>query len=137
MTDSILKKYTGRRLDGAPEDAVIDLESPEDVGAFGILRGVRDRSVMLELRMKDGSIVAVGYGYLDRVTLDPSDGIVLSLVGQKVTIRGRNLNHEVRPSVRLFEGIVRHKVTWVREADHREGMAAGDEETIIDTIECE
>lgn len=136
MNDSILKKYTGRRLDEPPEEAVIDLESPEDVGAFGILRGVRDRSVMLELRMRDGSIVAVGYGYLDRAKYDPSEGIILSVVGQEVKILGRNLNSEVRPSVRLFEGIVRQKVTWVREASHREGMSAGDAETIVDSIEC-
>lgn len=36
---------------------------------------------------------------------------------------------------RLFEGITRHKVAWVREADHKESMTAADGDTIIDVME--
>jgi len=144
MTDSILKRYTGRTVEslaenrrtadsgsGPPEDT----DSPDDLGAFGILRGIRDRAIMLELRKKDGSITAIGYGYLERADYDPSEGITLHVLGRKIRLKGRNLNAEARPAFRLFEGITRHKVAWVREADHRESMTADDGETVIDAIE--
>lgn len=90
---------------------------------------------MLELRRKDGSIVAVGYGWLERIAFDPSEGVTLTAAGQKIRIRGRNLNAEVRPSVRLFEGIARHRVPWVREADRTASLQAGDRATVIDSID--
>lgn len=70
---------------------------------------------MLELRKRGGNIIAVGYGWLERVEFDPSVGITLLVPGQKILIRGQNLNAEIRPNVRLFEGITRHRVAWVRE----------------------
>ena len=80
-------------------------------------------------------IVALGYAWLERVEFDPSEGITLSVGGQKVRIKGRNLNAEIRPSVRLFEGIARHRVPWIREADRSAGLQAGDRDTVIDAIE--
>lgn len=137
MSDSaVLQRYvTGRdsRLGIAAEHAEAD--ACDDLGAFGWLRGIRDRAVMLELRRKDGSIVAIGYGWLERVAFDPSEGITLSAAGQKIRIKGRNLNAETRPAVRLFEGIVRHRVPWVREADRAATMEAEARATIIDSIE--
>lgn len=137
MSDSaVLQRYvTGRdsRLGIATDHAEAD--TCDDLGAFGWLRGIRDRAVMLELRRKDGSIFAIGYGWLERVAFDPSEGIMLSAGGQKIRIKGRNLNAEVRPSVRLFEGIARHRVPWVREADRSAGLQAGDRETVVDSIE--
>lgn len=137
MSDSaVLQRYvTGRdtRIGSAVEPAEAD--ACDDLGAFGWLRGIRDRAIMLELRRKDGSIVAIGYGWLERVAFDPSEGITILAAGQKIRIRGRNLNAEVRPSVRLFEGIVRHRVPWVREADRSTGLQAGDRETVVNSIE--
>jgi hypothetical protein len=137
MSDSaVLQRYvTGRdsRLGIAAEQSEPD--ACDDLGAFGWLRGIRERAVMLELRRKDGSIVAIGYGWLERVAFDPSEGITLSAAGQKIRITGRNLNAEVRPAVRLFEGIVRHRVPWVREADRGSSLQAGDRETVVDHIE--
>lgn len=137
MNDSaVLQRYvTGRdsRLGITSEHAEPD--ACDDLGAFGWLRGIRDRSVMLELRRKDGSVVAIGYGWLERVGFEPSEGITISAAGQKIRIRGRNLNAEVRPSVRLFEGIARHRVPWVREADRSVGLQAHDQATVIDSIE--
>jgi hypothetical protein len=131
-----LQRYvTGRdaRLGVAADQSEAD--ACDDLGAFGWLRGIRDRAVMLELRRKDGSIVAIGYGWLDRIEFDPSEGITLSAAGQKIRIKGRNLNAAVRPSVRLFEGIARHRVTWITEADRSVGLQAGDHETVVDAIE--
>lgn len=137
MSDSaVLQRYvTGRdsRMGMASEHAEAD--PCDDLGAFGWLRGIRDRAVMLELRRRDGSIVAVGYGWLERVAFDPSEGITISAAGQKIRIKGRNLNTEVRPSVRLFEGIARHRVPWIREADRSAGLRADDRDTVVDSIE--
>lgn len=142
MSDSILKRYTGRTVESLAENRHAtddgqsnDIEAADDLGAFGILRGIRDRAIMLELRKKDGGITAIGYGYLERAEYDPSEGITLHVLGQKIRLKGRNLNAEARPAVRLFEGITRHKVAWVREADHRESMTADDGDTVIDAIE--
>lgn len=142
MSESILKRYTGRTVESLAEARSVpdiapagDTESADDLGAFGHLRGLRDRAIMLELRKKDGSITAIGYGYLERAEYDPSDGITLHVLGQKIRLKGRNLNAEVRPAIRLYEGITRHKVAWVREAEHRESMTAADGDTVIDAIE--
>jgi hypothetical protein len=136
MSDSaVLQRYvTGRESRVGMNAEHAEADACDDLGAFGWLRGIRDRAVMLELRRKDGSIVAIGYGWLERVEFDPSEGITLSAGGQKIRIKGRNLNAEVRPSVRLFEGIARNRVPWVREADTATCMAAGDKDTIVDSV---
>lgn len=113
---------------------VNDDELCDDLGSFGWLRGVRDRSTMLELRKKNGNILAIGYGWMDRAEFDPSEGITLHLSGQRIQIQGRNLNAEVRPLVRLFEGITRHRVTWIQEADEPRRVEAGGSTLVIDSI---
>ena len=121
MSDTLLEKYTGRRLDEPPLQARLDRSEDSDAfdnfGAFGWLRGVRERSVMIELRKKTGDILAVGYGWIDRIQFDPSDGISLQVSGQRILIRGQNLNAELRPHVRLFEGMTRHRVPWLAEQE--------------------
>lgn len=135
MTDkTILQKYTPRIGDPPAGDA-IDVDAVDDLGSFGWLRGIRDRAVMLELRKKDGNVLAVGYGWLERVEFNPSDGITLSMVGQKIRIQGRNLNAEVRPLVRLFEGITRHRVPWIQEADEPTAMEADAAAMLIEKID--
>src|SRR5262249_46759205 len=114
----MLERYVGRERRGVPAaDGSGDSDASDDLGAFGWLRGIRDRATMLELRKKDGSIMALGYGWLDRAEFDPSDGITLHVLGRTVRIKGRNLNAETKPLMRLFHGIVRHKVPWVIESD--------------------
>lgn len=130
--ETLLERYIGTQ--GARNS-----EQPEtdcaDCRAFGWLRGVRDFARMLELRRRDGNIVAVDYARLERAEFNPSEGITLTVGGQTIRIRGRNLNAEVRPSVRLFEGITRHRVPWIREADRSAGLQAGERETVVDAIE--
>lgn len=96
----------------------------DDYGAFGWLRGTKERSVMLELRKRTGNIIAIGYGWLERVEFDPSVGITLLVPGQRIIISGRNLNAEIRPHVRLFEGITRHRVPWVAETAYPPNIAS-------------
>ena len=129
MSDSgILERYTTAvgRLGGTPRadpptlpvpaQPEPDADAADDHGCFGVLRGQRERAVMLELRRRTGDVLAVGYGWVERIAYDPSDGITLHLGGQSIRIRGSNLNAEVRPNVRLFEALTRHRVSWVREA---------------------
>jgi hypothetical protein len=117
------------------DDNVVELNDVDDLGSFGWLRGMRERAVMLELRKNNGNILAVGYGWIALAEFNPSEGITLSLGGKKVVIKGRNLNEELRPMVRLFEGIVRHRVPWVQEAGETESMAASETATVIESIE--
>ena len=110
-------------------------ESEDDLGAFGWLRGQRERAVMLELRHKDGRVTGLGYAWLERAEFNPSDGITLYFVGKTVKLTGCNLNAESRPNVRLFAGILRHRVPWVQEADQAAAMRAGKGATVIERIE--
>jgi hypothetical protein len=112
-----------------------DPEEVADLGAFGWLRGVRERAVMLELRKRDGSAMAMGYAWLQRVDFDPSGTMTLHFGEKRIEITGRNLNGEQRPHVRLFDGILRQRVPWIREADEPESMTAGKRATVIESIE--
>jgi hypothetical protein len=58
----------------------------------------------------------------------------LHVHGDKIRIKGRNLNAETRPEVRLFQGIARHRVAWVQEADRPGTMNGRETTTIIEDI---
>src|SRR5471030_2266616 len=106
MSDRFLDRYTGSRSTAEDEvDSASEPDGNEDHGAFGWLRAPRDRAVMLELKKKDGTIVAVAYSFIDRMEFSPSDGITLRCGQEKIRIKGRGLNNELRPQVRLFQGI--------------------------------
>ena len=123
MSDRLLERVVRRRAANTNDDPI--LEDADDLGCFGWLRGVRDRSIMLELRKKDGHTLAIGYAWIERVELVPHEGITLHLPGRKVRITGSGLNVEARPTVRLFDGIIRHRVPWIREADRAELLRSG------------
>ena len=121
MSDRILSKYTGRVVDPAsdPGAASPEPDDTEDLGCFGWLRGQKERSVMLELRKRTGTVRAISYARIEKLDFDPSDGITLHAGGEKIRIKGRNLNAEIRPQVRLFQGLTRHRVPWVQEVGQR------------------
>jgi hypothetical protein len=133
--ESILHRYTGKAASG---DGALppDEDAADDLGAFGWLRGVRERAIMLELRRKDGSVHAFGYAWLKKVTFDPSDGITLDFSGETVKITGRNLDSELRPKTRLLNGILRHRVIWIQEADGAAEMKAAKNAIVIERIEA-
>ena len=133
---SILKEYLAKHGGSVPEGSQLP-EAPvvDDIGSFGWLRGIRDRALMLEIRLKDGSIEAFPYSWLERARFDPTEGVTLTFGGCQVHIHGRNLNAEVRPSLRLFEGITRHRVPWLRVADQAESMEMDEKRTVIDGVE--
>lgn len=133
-TDKLLDKYTKRSPTADAQNPAAEADEAEDFGCFGWLRGVRDRSIMLELRKKDGHILAVGYSWLERVEFEPSNGITLHLPGRKIQITGSGLNAEARPTVRLFDGITRHRVPWIREADRAESLRSDSEDVVVESI---
>lgn len=139
MTDSLLDRYL-RRPDAGGEspaqEPVSDADGAETVGCFGWHRGTRDFPRMLELRKRDGSIVAIGYAWIERVDFDPDQGITLHAQGRKVRITGRNLNAEVRPTVRLYQGIVRHKVAWVEESGSPQTDGVDPHSIQVTALEC-
>jgi hypothetical protein len=138
MTDSVLRKYTNGRDAAVSESdppGIAGEQGAEDFGAFGWLRGVRDRAIMLELRRRTGNVVAIGYGWIERVEFDASDGITLHALGQKIRIRGRNLNGDAKASIRLFQGICRHRVPWIQESDQAAALRADKCATVIESIE--
>lgn len=132
---SVLRKFEDRLVESGVATATPSSSETDDLGAFGWLRGIKDRAIALELRKKDGNIVAFSYGYVSSVEFDPSEGITLHAAGQAIRIKGRNLNAEVRPTVRLYEGLVRQRVPWVRESDRAENFEALRDSTIVDAIE--
>ena len=130
MTDSILSKYTNRPTT-EPDDPQLETE---DLGSFGWLRGMRERATMLELRHKDGNITAIGYAWIENIEFDPSNGITIHALGQQVKIKGHNLNAELRPAVRLFQGLTKHRVPWIQEADNPTKIESTGS-TVIERIE--
>lgn len=131
MNDSILEKYIARR---DTEPAAVETEPMDNVGAFGWLRGIRDRAIMLELLLKDGSITALDYHLLQRADFNPSDGITLHFGQTVVKITGGNLNAESPRGARLFTGIVRHRVPWVKELDEPAAVEVPKGATVIEAI---
>jgi hypothetical protein len=135
MTDKFLHHRPGRlsddRFDVVPSG---DSGAVEDFHSFGWLRGIRERSTMLELRKKSGDVLAIGYNWIERVEFNPTEGITLHVHGEKIRIKGRNLNAEIRPEVRLFQGITRHRVAWVQETDRLNSMNKRDGVAFVEEI---
>lgn len=134
MSGKLLDKYTNKNTPDAQRTSDSELT---ELPCFGWLRGVRDRAVMLELRKKDGHILAIGYSWIERVEFQPEHGITLYVPGQKILIKGSGLNVEVRPSVRLFEGITRHRVPWINEADRSELLKGLSKNVFVELIDLD
>ena len=130
-----LVKYATRFGDSAEAAVSSDAEGTENRGAFGLLRGTRDRAEMLELRKKTGNIRAVGYGWIEKVDFDPSDGITLYLGEETIRIKGRNLNMIADEKPSMLGGIVRHRVPWIAEADQSTMLKADKISVLVESIE--
>jgi hypothetical protein len=134
MSGRLLEKYANRPMEalaGEPEGEV------DDLGAFGFLRGMQTRSLMVELRKRDGEVLAVGCAFIDRIFLDPSEGITLHCGSRTISIRGKNLNKEIRPNVTLFLGLTRSRVPWIAEADQAIALQAPNDAVIVESIKWE
>jgi hypothetical protein len=136
MNDSLFARRADRPQIGNGH-AEPDSDGEDNLGAFGWLRGIRDRAIMLEVHKKDGNIIAFGYAWLERADFDPSEGITLKFTGHKVKIVGRNLNAVAKNNARLFNGIMRHRVPWIQEAGEPEQMEAPGGATVIEEVVIE
>lgn len=120
MSDDLQRLKALRNL---PHEA-LDTEEDDVAGVFGWLRGASERSVMLELRLNTGNSKAFSFAYLENAEYDPSTGITLQFGATTVQLLGRKLNAEVRPNVKLFEGLLRHRITWIQESGQAESLAS-------------
>ena len=66
---------------------------------------------------------------------DPSAGITLHALGKVIRIQGRHLNTELRPNVRLFQGLTKHRVPWIQAADEPARQDTSPVSTIVERIE--
>jgi hypothetical protein len=85
-------------------------------------------------RIRTTGLWPKGYSWLQSAEFDPSSGITLNFSGETVTIKGRNLNTEARPNVRLFAGILRHRVPWIQEADGAAVIEAAKDAVVIEEV---
>jgi len=116
------------------EAATDEAECP----AFGYLRGIRDRALSLEFRLASGNSRAFPYNWLGPTLYDPSAGLLLTFVGDRiylVLLEGSNLNLLVGGVTNLFDrGILRHRITWVREMTRQALAKAREEEVTVERI---
>jgi hypothetical protein len=114
------------------------VEEEEECLSFGYLRGIRDQARSIEFRFANNNRQAFPYGWLGPVQYNPSAGILLKFVGDLVyyvLIEGSNLNLLVNGAICLYDrGILRHRVTWVREMMRQEVQKAGEGEVTVERI---
>lgn len=133
MSDSVFGTFTHRLMH--PHEHSDDLDASDNCGAFGWLRGDKERALFLEFRIKDGNVFAVGYTWLEKVRYNPSEGITLKFTNQTIRIVGRNLAGQMRAGLSLLNGILWHKVPWVAQADASAAMLADKQAVVIERIE--
>jgi hypothetical protein len=116
MTDdkSIRDKLSSLTNRSAARD---DEESLEDLGVCGWLHGIRDRALYLELRLKTGNTIALGYAWLEQAAFDPSEGITLQFAGCCVKLQGQHLEQPLKSHATVYDGFLRHRIPWVQETD--------------------
>jgi hypothetical protein len=94
---------------------------------YGFVTGIQDRAHNIEFRKIEAAWAFIEYSYLiGGEWLHDGEFMLRFATGERVTVRGRNL----RP---LYEKILRHRVTWVRDADRSE--KASDRDLFIDEID--
>ena len=121
----------------SPDDPAEDGEGA--CGAFGYLRGTRDKALAVAFRFADGNTETLPYSHLAGWRFDPSVGLLLRYTADVVTlvlVRGSNLDVPVGAGVDLLAGgLQRHRVVWVREMDAAAVKAVGDTGPTVDKIE--
>ena len=80
--------------------------------AYGLRPEQQGHVLMLDVRLRAGTRLALPFSYLAHVTFDPSSGIEAVFSTHAVTIQGRNL----RP---IYEGLLQHRIEWLQEGDPR------------------
>jgi hypothetical protein len=119
-----------------------DTEAAEEVacGAFGYLRGIKDRASAVEFRFKSGNTIWFPYSLMGACRYVPSEGILLKFSADLiyvVLIRGSNLDLPINDgNMNLTHGgLQRHRVVWVREMPDEDIKSVGETGPTIDSIE--
>ncbi|HWY87368.1 MAG TPA: hypothetical protein VNX28_11615 [Gemmataceae bacterium] len=112
----------------------------ESCPAFGYLRGLQDRALAIEFRLRNGDREWYPYSWLGPWRYNPSVGLLLKFTGDIVTlvlIRGSNLDVHVNDTgVNLTDrGLQRHRILWTREMDEDELHLVGEGMPTIDRID--
>jgi hypothetical protein len=108
--------------------------------AFGYLRGIRDRAHAVEFRFLKGDTVSFPYGWMGPARYDPSEGCLIKFSGDLVylvLIRGSNLDVPLNEgNMNLISGgLLRQRVTWIREMPTADIQKVGEAGPTIDSIE--
>jgi hypothetical protein len=122
---TILDRYvnqTSPRHEPEVEDAIRDTHQPGRVGS--------SVSIMLDLKMADGSIESFDYAYLMRATFQPGDRIILRFGKPRVIIEGRHL-HALR------DALTERRARFVHEGTDTELGLKPEDEPHIDRIYIE
>lgn len=127
--EKLLQKYQSNQSDDANDHDVV-----EDQGAYGIFRAPRERALMLELRKKDSTVLAIPYALIEQITFSPADGITLYTCGHEIRITGRNLNSATGPKIGLLNGLCRHRIAWIQEYSRAAAAEPNTTATQIDAI---
>jgi hypothetical protein len=94
---------------------------------YAYVTGIQDRAHNIEFRKAEDSWPFLEYSYLVGGEMIHAGEFVLRFAsGERVKVRGRHL----RPA---YDKVLRHRVTWLREAAR--GERAPDGELFIDEIE--
>jgi hypothetical protein len=106
--------------------------------AFGYLRGLRDQSSSLELRLRDGSFY-FPYVLMGVWRHNPSEGLLLKFNADLlyvVLIRGSNLDKPLKEgSIDLTHALQRHRVLWIKEMSKENIRKVGETGPTVDRIE--
>lgn len=125
-TEQMLQRHVRREGDVEQGSDV------EDLGSYGLLRGVRDRCSAVEFRKRDGTILAVPYPLIEQFLFSPTEGIILRAAGREIRIRGRYLNHgSGKPG--LFSALTRGRAQWIAEQS-RVSPPCSESVTVIESI---
>jgi hypothetical protein len=120
-------------------DATPSETDEEACAAYGYMRGIRDRSLAIEFRYRDGNSDFYPYSWLGPWRYNPSAGLLLKFTGDVTTlvlIRGSNLDALVNQSINLTDrGIARHRISWLKEMDEDALRMVGKGQPTIDRIE--
>jgi hypothetical protein len=110
--DNVVGKGDGATTEGEEESC----------SAFGFLRGLDARALMVEFRLRTGDSEWLPYSCLVSCRFNPSVGLLLKFTGDVaslVLIHGSNLEAPVgEAKVNLTDrGLQRHRISYIREMD--------------------
>jgi len=114
----------------------------DSCAAFGYLRGIRERSDVIEFRLQGGDSMWFPYTWLGTWKFNRSEGLLLKFSGDLVylvLVRGSNLDKPLADSTTNLttSGLARHRIVWMREMSEEDVRQVGDTGPTIDSIQIE